>query len=445
MRWGAFLSIRAFLHKLGVHEWIVILMAIGLQVQINLFANDAYLGLRVGLSDLFLPVLGGYVLLSLMLKKSAWPVWSVPKMNIWLLALVCVMSVALINGYISLGALSSWAFFNKYIGFFVLLAYLLLASWLVTNAKDPKRLILLFVVSFVGFITLTLSIKLIFALLMSFLPKLLWIIEYPWDGFMVNRNAFMVLAILALTFVVWAHRKGEGSIKLPRFWGAALWINMPSFLMMNESRTGWIAFVILFLAFLCRDTLKRAFYVIPLLCVGGLFSYCVFLSMQHQSYGGNQLTHFKNVFFEMEHAGEGEELSYIGDQKRLIALEDSLELYGENTPILGAGLGTFMPFQVEKRGELISSIDVTSLWLLVETGALGAFIFAGFFMACLWGVFKRRNDKHLQSFYRAVLVFLCLFAAMTILHELLYTRVLWFIGGLALACSLYSRIHKQGA
>ena len=49
-------------YKTNVMHYIVIIMAILLQIQATLFVQEGYLGLRVGIADLFLPFIGLYVL-----------------------------------------------------------------------------------------------------------------------------------------------------------------------------------------------------------------------------------------------------------------------------------------------------------------------------------------------------------------------------------------------
>jgi len=126
---------------------------------------------------------------------------------------------------------------------------------------------------------------------------------------------------------------------------------------------------------------------------------------------------------------------YIGDEKRLFALEDGLDLYAATGySLLGSGLGTYKPFQIKKRGEYIDVIDCTPLWLFVETGPLGLVTFFAFFCACLWGAgSKKLSLPENRNFRLAAFAFLIAFAFISLLHEVLYTRVLWFILGMALA------------
>ena len=49
---------------------------------------------------------------------------------------------------------------------------------------------------------LMLLVTFVFALMQPLIPIDLWLNKYPWDGFMANRNAFMVLMVFAGVFIV---------------------------------------------------------------------------------------------------------------------------------------------------------------------------------------------------------------------------------------------------
>src|SRR5690349_14436635 len=124
------------LQKLKTLDWVkvsAIVFAVALQVQITLFKSDTYQGLRIGSGDLLLPIVGIMIAISLFLKRSAWPQWPKP-FGWWALgAMTAVITFAMVNGYFVMGTFSEWAFVNKFIGWFVLLAYFGLASWFTTN------------------------------------------------------------------------------------------------------------------------------------------------------------------------------------------------------------------------------------------------------------------------------------------------------------------------
>ncbi len=414
-------------------HYLAVFLAVALQIQITLFANGDYLGLRIGLADLSLPLIGLFVLFSLVTKKSKLPEWSLRHMMFWLVALVFVMSLSLFNGYSVNGTLSSWALVNKYIGFFLLLAYLMLGGWIVTNTKDIRYVLSLFMVVFTGFFVLTIFMSMVTLFAQYFMPYPLWLPNYPWDGFMANRNSFMVIFVLSFIFVVWGYK--DGKMIMPTWISALFWISLPIFLVFNDSRTGWLASAILIIVFFLKHPIKRIKTCAPYLLLGFVIAYssysvttniAVLQSMQAQNL--------------LALAGDTD---YRGDQKRYIAVEDGLELYQQHNPFIGAGLGSYKPFQIEKRGKSIDIIDFTGLWLLVETGAIGLVAFSGFFIACLWSLYRAGYAEDSSSYHRAMFTFLILFVAMSVLHELMYTRILWFAVGLALGRNVHTSVTKR--
>src|SRR5689334_17733754 len=94
---------------------IAAVLAITLQIQVTLFSSETYAGLRVGLGDLFLPFAGLYIFYSLLTQKTVWPQWTLKYAYIWLAGLFAIMTIAMVNGYLNIGFLSNWGFFNKYL------------------------------------------------------------------------------------------------------------------------------------------------------------------------------------------------------------------------------------------------------------------------------------------------------------------------------------------
>ncbi|PCI99926.1 MAG: hypothetical protein COB14_05090 [Alphaproteobacteria bacterium] len=415
-------------HKLNIMHYIVIVMAVLLQIQATFFAQEGYLGLRIGIADLFLPFAGLYVLFSMFISKtSIWPRWSVRHMLVWLFALLLIMSSALLNGYIVNGTVASWAFINKYIGFLILLSYLALGGWIATNAKDMRHITTLFMGVFTKFFLFTIALSLLAFFLQPLVPFSLWISDYPWDGLMANRNAYMVTFIIAFIFIIWSY--ADNKTMIPAWVQSIFWCCLPIFFVFNASRTGWIIAIALAVILLLKNPIKRLKSIIPFLILGVVITYASFYATTSAT---SEVLQGKQMRYLFALQNERDEL-YMGDEKRYIAVEDGLELYHLYDPMIGAGLGSYRPFQIEKRGKFIEIIDFSGLWLLVETGALGVAVFAAFFMTCLWSLYQTGFVKNNNPYHRSMLTFLIMFAAMSMLHELIYTRALWFALGLALA------------
>ncbi len=400
---------------------LIALLAIALQIQISLFVTADYDGLRINLADLFLPFAGLYVLYSLLSGKSQWPRWHVKHMIWGLLGLLGVMSVALLHGYIQNGVWSSWALINKYIGFLLLLSYFGLASWMATNM--PNDIKDTFARAFCYAFIFIIAISLGAVILQPFVSWPLWIGDYPWDGLMANRNAFIVsmVFVMLLLSVYSVMKKPLISVWCYAFF----WTMVPIFSVYNGSRAGWIVISLALLSFLFKNPSHFFKKILPYLLIGTILAYAILMSVSSGKVKrGNQLKSMVSVIQQ----GTGN----TGDRNRLLALEDGMALYQKSNPVLGAGLGSYKPFQIEKRGEFIDIIDWTALWLLVETGALGLFSFSAFFLLCLY-VFYQKGIKEAAPYHASLFFFLILLIGMSFLHELLYTRFLWFALGLGMA------------
>jgi len=404
---------------------LVCILAVALQIQVTVFSAVDYDGLRLNLADIALPFIGLYIAITLLLKKSKWPQWRKPKLvYISLTTLTIVMSIALIQGYFSNGFFSSWAFINKYLGFFILMSYTLLGGWLATNINHDN-LKLYFLQVFCGFSIITVGLSLLTLIIEALTNIPLWIGNYHWDGFMANRNAYMILAIFTLITVNTHHY--SSSKLLPNWVFSLLWFLMPFFVIFNASRTFWIIGGIITLIILLIRPLDFIKKVLPFLLLGGLLCASLTAMLDSRKYHGfAQFNTMKHLILEKE-------ARHRGDQARIIVAQDGLALYSQSNPLIGSGLGTFKEFQIEKRGEFITIIDFTALWFLVETGAIGLIAFGSFFFLCLWVFFKQGKENNIDSpFYWSLFFFLIAFAAASFLHELTYTRFLWFLLGLGL-------------
>lgn len=413
---------------------ITIIAALSLQIQVTLFATASYAGLRVSLADLFLPLIVAGIALTLLSRKSDWPEWKSRATLPLIAALILVMTLSIAQSALKESGNFKWALINKYIGFLILMAYLFLGAWLARNAPKSKEV---FSQYFAGFFIITLCLSFFAFFIQPLIPVLLWLDRYPWDGFMANRNAFALLAIFAILLLLNAPARPKPDIHAPTPFlrritdpDVLLWLLLPIFFIYNASRAGWIACALITFIWAVKSPRQFLRQTLPVLLIGALLAYG---SLYIQSIRDVQ----KNKQFGLLLAlGDiDEENMYGGDRKRLIAVEDGLELYKASNPLIGSGLGTYKDYQIEKRGKFIDLIDFTALWLLVETGALGLLAFTAFFVHCLMTLWRtsRSPPVHERNFERALLYFLIIFAAFSFLHEILYTRYLWLALGLALA------------
>ena len=134
------------------------------------------------------------------------------------------------------------------------------------------------------------------------------------------------------------------------------------------------------------------------------------------------------------------------DNNRFGVIKESLLLY-KSHPITGAGLGSVVHAQNEKYGKTISVLDNTLLWILTEMGALGLFGFLWVYIVMLRSLANGWNDDANSWFYKAAFCLLLAFGLFSQFHEILYSRFLWFILGMALVLNRAegstSHLHGQ--
>lgn len=410
----------------------LILLTIGLQLQLTVFRHEGYLGLRLNAADILLPFLGILVLVRLLLKKDRLPQWRVPGFYFWMTGLTIIMSIAVFNGHHTTGDWDQWAIINKYAGWYVLLAYLGLGGWI--GSRSGTKWIPLTQYIFVGFWIV--SMAAVMARLMWIDLQLDWqqiLLNYPLAGFMGNRNAFAFLSFSAVALISAMHIRQDGKSKWMLH---AAWALLPLFYCYNASRAGLVILTFLLISFTFinfKFTLKHIWLPFGI----GAFAALLFFSSFNSYAMQITMGHVKNSsqLVELGHlsAEEAKEkLDYIGDRVRMDTYSDALSLWQQN-PILGAGLGAFRHYQTNKRGKFSDIVDCTGLWLLSETGLIGLLGFAGFFLIALWKIFlKIRAGKDTHGIYLGILLMMMIFAIMSLVHELLYTRFLWFFMGLAL-------------
>lgn len=404
--------------------------ALALQIQVTLFAKDDYQGLRINLGDLTLPFIAVFILLSLILKKSSWPRWQRPFHILWPVALSAVMALALLNFYRLNDELSHWALVNKFIGWFVLMGYLGLGGWISTNTRllDLKKFIRPLVCGFL--LISAASCVMIFIHGYDLLPEKLLILIPPYsqlEALMGNRNAFAFLLVtLSIFTTLFSYKAPE---ILPRRLLILFWLLFPVFLFLNASRALWIATgpLMCYFIFLTRKDSLRLI-ILPF-CLGGLLFFTLvpdsLRNVAQDPLARSELLYENNADEKNIHAG---------DSLRFKILNTALKTWQEH-PVLGAGLGGGMRGQEIEYGQTLAVIDNSALWILTDMGLFGLSLFLGSFVAmliALWrGTRTRAPDKALLM--HCAFIMLLVFGVFSLVHELLYTRFIWFILGLSLA------------
>lgn len=413
----------------------LIVFAFILQMQITLFQTETYLGLRVNVADLILPFLMIYCLYTLLRKKTVFPNLVFNQAYYYLIVLIAIVVLSFVRGYYALGHISGWALINKTVGFFILVSYFFIGAWIISNVKNVKKAFNIFMIFYILCFILVLIIPVLFSPILYYfkIHRIELMPELPWQGLMGNRNAFMVAMIPAFSWVVYhltqkKEDKDAVFLDLPDWLYKVFWFLIGMFLVFNGSRAGYLVLLPLFVYLIFKLRMEFLKKILPFMLLGFLCTY-VLAHTLYTKYVG-RLEQVRNFSYAV--TAKAQDDLYVGDQVRVITLEDALSLYQQSNPLLGAGLGVYKEFQIEKRGAFIEVIDCAPLWLLTETGLLGLIGFSGFFLLCLRAVWLQSKGA-CREYYFPIFVFLLGFSVMALFHEITYTRIVWFILGMSLA------------
>lgn len=409
---------------------LVGVFAVLIQVQITVFRTEEYIGLRLNAADFVLPFLGMGILVSLFRGRSVLPEWR-GLFGYWCIGVLsAIFVIGCLVGYVFNGHLSEWAVYNKLTGWFVLMAYLGAGAWFVRNS-DAKT-VSTFMGVFLAFFALTCFYDLVRDYIYWEMESLVF--GYPGrnlDGFMGNRNAFGYLALISAIFMtvfVLSENKLSKAQKIIHY---GFWFLSTTCLLQIASRALWVAMALVIGMLLWRYRMKFVRYALPAILIALLVVPLIFPKSAEQMrtplLSGAALIDSDRYDQAYSHL-----FGAAYDQPRLILLGDGMEI-AQNHPFTGAGLGSILEKQKEKYGEIVSVLDNTSLWILAEMGPLGLFCFTWVFLIMLGALYRKREETDIYDRLRmAAFYMLMAFGIYSLFHEILYTRFMWFVLGMAL-------------
>lgn len=124
----------------GLSPRIVQLIALALGASLHLAStvNLAGTNLRLGLTDLLLPLFLLLLAFDRLRLKQPWPAPRLAHCWWWLAALSGWMIVALLTGRLYAGSWQVWGLANKGVGWFVLVVYFLVGFWLSSQGTAAR-------------------------------------------------------------------------------------------------------------------------------------------------------------------------------------------------------------------------------------------------------------------------------------------------------------------
>lgn len=373
---------------------LIALLALAVHVQLTV-------GARLAVSDLIVAVLVPTLLLA----------WKSVRPYPWVIGLVAV-TLVFVLGFL-MGPKDTWAI-TKFGGWFVLLAYGGVGLLIGEHYRLFAQIFILGLCSLV----LTFAVMTVFGIHWSgpFDPR--------FSGLMGNPNAFALALVCGIALCPSAFDRWE----LP----AAL---LAAGVFFSWSMAGILAFVLVAIVWLLKTRELISFarvalfaglaYFSPLITNAGLHALTPNVPIV---IGGGLGYKFGAILSQPEQGtAEVEERSRRvlsrSFEVRVRSNQQAIDLW-KQSPILGAGLGTFWEMYRDK-GTIIHS---TPLWILTEFGIIGLFAFGFLFLSFAYHLQKQR-------LFAAQLVLIG-WTVMALPHELMYQRIPWLVLGIFVGANL---------
>lgn len=406
-------------------RYLTIALAVALQIAVTLPIGEY--GLRLAISDLFLPSTVWTLLLIVRWDFGSDGLIRVPGAHWWLLAISIAISFGLARGWAAVGEVSQWALVNKWLGWFVLAGYFLAAAFLARELRDDFRR--LFLASFLYTTAAVAAAGLVaYPILFTYRTLPVFVQDHRLTGLMQNSNAFGFLLVVALLLCL-ATWRGRWALALPSIYLTGIWF--------TASRGAMIAAV----AGLAALLFKRRDLWTPTassVAIAGLAAMLVtvitiapFPSMLFDANKPGLTRSWTEAIGERQIGLLGSERTQINSHDiitRMNATTTAAKSIAEN-PLFGVGLGTFV-HQLKRQDSKVSrTLHNSALWLVTELGVIGAAPWIGFLIVCLIAFYKRSGDPLSVGMFAVAVAFM----AASIAGEFLYQRHLWFLLGMSLA------------
>lgn len=406
-------------------------LAFLVQLQVDLPVGAS--NLRVNLADLLIAPLILWFFKEVLSKKLRPPKFIAKQIPYYALTITAVFTYGLIIGWLEIGDWTAWALANKYIGWFVLLAYFFVGA-MVVHAM-PKEGAWTFCLVFICFLVTTTLLHAIPDLLtmtgtIQLIPALTGNPLNPrqLSGFVGNPNsyAFFLLVGVALMIVV------DGRLeKVSRAIPPAIMCILIIGLWYTASRAAWIALLALLVGAAFRQILPYRNLLVGAVCASAVIGGSILIDPHNPTASEQKLVSM------VQSAQPNNLFPRPADTERNVTFQSAIELW-RNNPFFGAGLGVHMVRSPETGDGTKKVIHNTALWILAEFGLVGVIPFIVCFIHVFVLLWRRRSDRrsplsdHGLDYEAALWLVLIAFATMSVAHEMLYQRIMWLLAGMAL-------------
>jgi uncharacterized membrane protein YbhN (UPF0104 family) len=357
--------------------------------------------INVNLADPF-AIVGGVMLL--LAARHGIPLWRISGVTLYVGLCTLALTLALLIGASRIGW-TQWAVTNKYVGWFVLLAFG--ATGALGAKLGLRRLLDTFAI--VGGIVLTFQVAMSFGSTLGVMPR------GDVTAFAQNKNAFAFQCVMVIA-VALVHTRGAAVLLALAF----------TDIFLTGTRAGMGAAVIVAataLVFIPKSWRPLLVGAIASAALVGFFALISLASALLQ--GGASPTATTAFSFVGQYGFQASR--EVSNLEHYESVSAALRMFFTH-PIFGAGLGVFIHDWPSKMPLVIHS---TPIWLLAEFGLVGAAIFMIPVIRLFVG--EARRFHHNDTAGYLIILIIAGLASMSLFHELLYQRTFWILLGAALA------------
>ena len=355
--------------------------------------------LNVNLADPIV-ILGAALFVIAAICARRLPLWRFPPINAAVAAATLSLAASLLIGATAFGW-TEWALVNRFLGWFVLLAYAITGSLIVREGGEDALRVFLLTYSGAAAAIAVIDISLAILNKAGFAVP---VVAQAIEGFALNHNFFAFQLLMAISATLVAARGHAVRVILLSILIAGLWF--------CGSRSGWITFPLVIAAGLYLRAANAREIAIAIVCAAAVALVPVVLSTFINTVGLPELLPGK-----------------ADTAARLTSIVGGLQLFAEH-PMFGAGLGAFrnrMIFMYSNQPLLIHS---TAIWLLAEMGLVGFLIFT---IPSVWLFLNEITCAHQDRASKMIILSMVVFGAMSAPADMFYQRTFWLLLGAALA------------
>jgi uncharacterized membrane protein YbhN (UPF0104 family) len=368
--------------------------------------------LNVNLADP-IAILAGALFVLNAVRQRRFPEWRFSRLNIAVGVATLVIAASLIHGAMVFGW-TEWAVVNRFLGWFILLAFAMTGALIVKESGEQALHIFLLTYAGATAAVAVLEISML-TMQLAGIGLSVSISLFNLQGFSQNHNFFAFQLLMAIAATAVAAR------------GPALRVTLFTLtiagLVLCGSRSGWITLLLL----LCACLYMRAAGVREIAIASAGAAVLTLIAAAPIFFTTHELASVTLTFVT-----SGQPIFVPNEAnmaERILSMSGGLNMFLDN-PIFGAGLGAFRNQMILATSGIPLLIHSTALWLLAEMGIVGLLVFS---VPALYLLFSEARSANPDSASKLIVFSLVVFASMSAPADMLYQRTFWLLIGAALA------------